>query len=149
VARRADRRRPLSGLRIDELPWSEAELAEIAERLAPVLEAGGVALGAFAGDRLVGAAVLGGERFGSRLELAFLYVDAAARGRGAATALLDEVCRRARARGAAQLYVSASDTESSIGFYLDRGWRPADPPEAALAAGYPPSDIGLTLDLMP
>ena len=55
----------------------EAAIAGDKERLAPKLAAGGVLLGAFDGDRLVGVAVLGGEFLGTRanqLGLAFLYV---------------------------------------------------------------------------
>ena len=134
-----------------ELPgWTDGELAAAVERLAPKLASGGIALGALEGERLLGVAVLGGEWIGPRadqLELAFLYVDAARRGAGIASALLDEIGRRARARGAAALYVSASDTESSIRFYLGRGWRPAAWVDAALAATYEPTDIALTLGL--
>jgi predicted GNAT superfamily acetyltransferase len=59
-----------------EIPtWDEAETAEAKERLAPKLAAGGVLLGAFDGERLVGVGVLGGELIGIRsnqVELAFL-----------------------------------------------------------------------------
>ena len=125
-----------------ELPtWDEAELAAARERLAPMLAAGGVLLGAFEGERLAGVAVLGGA------ELAFLHVDRAHRGRGIARALLDEVCSRARDRGAEELLVSASDTDSSIRFYLGYGCRLAAEVDAELAALMPATDIQLTLDL--
>lgn len=125
-----------------ELPgWDEAELARLTARLAGLLEAGRVVLGAFEGDELVGAAALAGA------ELAFLYVSRSHRGRGVAKRLLDDVAARARARGAARLVVSASDTESSIRFYLGRGFRPLSPPDPDLAAGNPATDIQLVLDL--
>jgi ribosomal protein S18 acetylase RimI-like enzyme len=134
-----------------EIPtWDEAAVAEATARLAPKLAAGGVLLGAFDGDRLVGVAVLGGERIGTRanrLELAFLHVNAGDRRRGVARKLADELCRRARGRGAEQLYVSASDTESAIRFYLRHGWRPAEHVEPAIVAENAPTDIQLVLDL--
>jgi GNAT superfamily N-acetyltransferase len=77
-----------------ELPgWDEAELARLTARLAGLLEAGRVVLGAFEGDELVGAAALAGA------ELAFLYVSRSHRGRGVAKRLLDDVALRA-GRGA-------------------------------------------------
>jgi hypothetical protein len=44
--------------------WSNRMVAEAKEVLAPKLASGGVLLGALDGDRLVGVAVLGGERIG-------------------------------------------------------------------------------------
>ncbi len=81
------------------------------------------------------------------LEVAFLHVSRPYRRRGIATALLDELSRRARGRGARQLYVSASDTESAIAFYLRHGWRPAEEVDPAIAAENEPTDIALTLGL--
>jgi ribosomal protein S18 acetylase RimI-like enzyme len=129
--------------------WDDAVLAAVKERLAAKLAAGGVLLGALDGERLVGGAVLGGERLGIRsqqLEVAFLYVSDGYRRRGIATALLDEVCRRAHERGAEELSISASDTGASIGFYLRYGCRPAERAEGELA-GAEPTDIALTLAL--
>jgi hypothetical protein len=59
---------------------------------------------------------------------------------------MDELCRRARGRGAEQLYISASDTESAVGFYLGYGCRPAERVDPELFA-LEPTDIHLTLDL--
>jgi len=129
--------------------WSDAMVAELKEMLAPKLAAGGVLLGALDDERLVGAAVLGGERIGRRsdqLQMAFLYVSNGYRRRGVARALMDEVCRRARERGARRLYISAAETESAVGFYLDYGCRLAESVDPALFA-LEPTDIHLTLDL--
>jgi GNAT superfamily N-acetyltransferase len=130
-------------------PWSDAMVAEAKEMLAPKLAAGGVLLGALDGDQLVAVAVLGGERIGSRadqLQMAFLYVSDGYRRRGIARGLMDEVCRRARDRGARQVYISAAETESAVGFYLDYGCRLAEHVDPELFA-LEPSDIHLTLDL--
>src|SRR5712691_845137 len=79
-----------------EIPtWSDAMVVEAKEMLAPKLAAGGALLGAFAGDKLVGVAVLGGEFIGveaNQLQMAFLYVSNGYRRRGIAKALMDEVC---------------------------------------------------------
>jgi ribosomal protein S18 acetylase RimI-like enzyme len=134
---------------IDIPTWPEAMLAEMRERLAEKLAAGGVLVGALDGDRLVGAAVLGGKRLGAlgnQLEVAFLYVSNGYRRQGLARRLLDDLARRARARGASQLYISASETDSAIGFYLDYGCEPAEEIDPELFA-LEPKDIHLTFDL--
>lgn len=78
--------------------------------------------------------------------MAFLYVSNGYRRPGLAAELMDELCRRARERGAEQLYVSASDTESAIGCYLSYGWRLGEQVDPELAA-LEPTDIHLTLEL--
>jgi ribosomal protein S18 acetylase RimI-like enzyme len=134
-----------------EIPaWNDGEIAHMKARLARKLAGGGVLLGALDGDELVGAAVLGGELVGvspNQLELAFLYVDNNHRGRRIGAALLDEVCRIAQGRGARGLCISASDTESAIGFYLKHGSRLARQIDLGIAAENEPTDIQLTLDL--
>ena len=113
-----------------EIPrWSEEMVAEATEMLAPKLAAGGVLLGAFAGDTLVGVAVLGGDFIGAQsnqLQLVFLYVSNSFRRRGIARQLMDEVCLCARSRGAKQLYISATETESAVGFYFRYGCQLAE-----------------------
>jgi GNAT superfamily N-acetyltransferase len=129
--------------------WSEAELAETTTRLAGKLAEGGVAYATLDDARLVGLAVLGGERLGvagDQLELAFLHVDRGHRRRGIARALLGRACDEARARGASQLYISASDTDAAIDFYLGVGCVLADRLDPALFAQWP-DDIHLTLGL--
>ena len=133
-----------------EIPsWTEAMVTEAQEMLAPKLEAGGALLGALEGDRLVGAAVLGGELIGpqsDQLQMAFLYVSNGYRRRGLARALMDEVSRQARERGARQLYISSAETESAVVFYLDYRCRLAETVDPALFE-LEPTDIHLTLDL--
>jgi ribosomal protein S18 acetylase RimI-like enzyme len=133
-----------------EIPtWTDAMVVEAKEMLAPKLAAGGALLGAFAGDTLVGVAVLGGELIGveaNQLQMAFLYVSNGYRRRGIANALMDEVCLRARQKGAKQLYISATETESALGFYFRYGCRLAESVEPALYE-LEPADIHLTLDL--
>ena len=105
-----------------EIPaWSEAMIADAVAMLEPKLRSGGILLGAVEGDRLVGVAVLDGEFIGERrdqLQMAFLYVSNGYRRRGIARLLMDDVCVHARRMGARQLYISAAETESAVGFYL-------------------------------
>jgi ribosomal protein S18 acetylase RimI-like enzyme len=133
-----------------EIPsWTDAELAETVARLERALASGGVLLGVEDGERLVAAAVLGGRWLSGaahRVELEFLHVSSTHRRRGLAGMLFDEVCRRARERGASELYVSSSDVEHAVRFYLARGCEPTDRPDPAVVARWP-TDIQLTLAL--
>jgi ribosomal protein S18 acetylase RimI-like enzyme len=132
-----------------EVPtWGE-ELERAKELLRWKLAGGGALLGIEDEGRLVAVAALGGRFLGERghqLELAFLYVSNGYRRRGLARSLMDECARRARERGAEQLYVSASDMDSAIGFYLAYGCRLADRVDPGLYA-LEPDDIHLVLDL--
>jgi ribosomal protein S18 acetylase RimI-like enzyme len=53
-----------------------------------------------------------------------LHVSRQARRQGVARRLTDEVVRLAREGGARELYVSATPSESAVGFYLRQGFRP-------------------------
>ncbi|MDQ3865797.1 MAG: GNAT family N-acetyltransferase [Actinomycetota bacterium] len=130
--------------------WDDAAFQRMTARLQPKLAAGGALLGAFMRTELVGAAVLAGEFLCERanqLELAFLYVDRRHRGRGVGTNLLGALSELARTRGADELYISASDTEPAIDFYLRHGCILARYVVAAIRAENEPTDIALTLDL--
>ena len=133
-----------------EIPtWSDAMVEDAVEMLEPKLREGGVMLGAVDGDRLVGVAVLAGSFIGEerdQLQLAFLYVSNAYRRRGIARRLLDEVCVHARRKGVRQLYISATETESALGFYVGYGCRLAERVDEELYR-LEPLDIHLTLDL--
>jgi predicted N-acetyltransferase YhbS len=133
-----------------EIPtWTEGMVAEAVEMLEPKLRDGGVLLGAFDNDRIVGVAVLAGAVIGEardQLQMAFLYVSNGYRRRGIAKRLMDEVCVRARLKGARQLYISATETESAVGFYFASGCRLAQQVDRTLYL-LEPLDIHLTLDL--
>jgi GNAT superfamily N-acetyltransferase len=102
-------------------------VAELISTWQPVIDSGGVLLGAFDGDTLAGIGLLGPEPEPSILQVGLLYVDRANRRRGVAGALLKEMERLARQRPADALYVSSSPTESAVGFYLAHGFRPTQP----------------------
>ncbi len=102
-------------------------------------------IGAFEDGQLAGTALLGGEVAAGVRQVALLYVSRPHRGRGVATALMDEMERLARAEHAHTLYVSSVPTGSAVGFYLSRGFRPTDPLPEPFAKE--PDDIHMLLHL--
>jgi ribosomal protein S18 acetylase RimI-like enzyme len=118
-------------------------------QLEPKLTHGGVFIGAFDGELLLGLGILGG-RFlgpsGNQLEVAFLHVSRGYRRQGIARRLMDELADRARRRGAEELYISATESESAVGFYLSYGCRLAERVDPELYR-LEPQDIHFTLKL--
>ncbi len=86
--------------------------------------AGGVAFGAFAGDRLVGFIALQYRLAEDVALLAALWVSRELRRQGVAAALTRQVVRAAEESGATAIYVSGAPTESAQGFYRSQGFRP-------------------------
>ena len=107
---------------------------------------GGVLLGAFEGDELLGIAIVDPGFEPDLAWLEFLHVSRPHRRRGAAGALWAEAARLARDGGASTMYVSATPTGSAVGFYLRQGCRLADPVHPALFAAEP-DDIHLVYAL--
>jgi ribosomal protein S18 acetylase RimI-like enzyme len=85
-----------------------------------------VVLGAFDGDRLVGMGSIRYRLAGDTAQLTTLHVSRDCRRRGIARLLTEEIIRLARESGAADLYVSATPSESAVGFYLRLGFTPTD-----------------------
>jgi len=139
TARPAAHRRP-------PRPWAEWE-PKVRRWQAFVLD-GGVAVGAFEADRLVGVAVLRRGLEPGVDELAALFVDRDWRRRGVATALVESVMTIARDGGARVLYVSSAESDSAVGFYLSQGFRPLAEPNAELWEREP-LDIHMARDLGP
>ena len=132
-------------------PWSttgdhEHSVPALVESWRPILERGGALLGAFEGDTLAGFAIYRPRLAADVANLAALYVDREHRRRGVASRLAAEVVRRARADGARRLYVSATPSDSAIGFYRRHGFEPTDRPHPALFAREP-DDIHMLLEL--
>jgi len=105
-----------------------------------------VFLGAFVKDRLVGLAAWRPRLTDTMSELAFLHVDCNHRRQGVASALCDEVDRLAIAGGLPAMYVSATESESAVGFYQSRGFRPTATPHPELLAKEP-DDIHMVRQL--
>jgi len=110
------------------------------EEWKPLLDAGGVLLGALDGKTLAGIAILRPDLSEGVAQLAALYVDRKYRRQGVASELVAEVEGLAREGGAARLYVSAIPSESAVGFYLERGFSPTEDVNGALFA-LEPDDI--------
>jgi ribosomal protein S18 acetylase RimI-like enzyme len=107
---------------------------------------GGLLLGALDADRTAGLAIVDPTFEPPMAWLAFLHVSRPYRGRGVAQALWDAAAHLAVERGAESIYVSATPTESAIGFYLRQGCQLARPVHADLFAAEP-EDIHLICSL--
>lgn len=111
-----------------------------------ILDAGGVVLGATDGNRLVGVATLVPRLTTTWAQLHYLHVSRPYRRQGVARQLVTEVIRRARESGAEALYVSATPSQSAVGFYRSMGFVPVAEPHPRLFA-LEPEDIHMSLPL--
>ena len=110
------------------------------------LDQGGVMLGSFKDDLLVGVAVVRTRLREDMAQLAFLHVSRKFRRHGIARKLLEGAADIARSAGVHHMYVSAVPSESALGFYLAQGCRLAESVDPELYA-LEPEDIHLILDL--
>jgi ribosomal protein S18 acetylase RimI-like enzyme len=124
------------GAELEERPgdWSarawftegEGEHSVAAQRKAceHYLDAGGTALGAFDGERLVGIGIVVPDVRPCVAQLAYLHVSDGYRGRGIGVRLNDDLERVAREAGATELVVSATPSDNTVRFYRGRGFEP-------------------------
>jgi GNAT superfamily N-acetyltransferase len=112
----------------------------------PHVERGALLFVAHDGDVPVGGAVVDPAYDPPLGWLVWLHVTSAHRGTGVGTALWAEAVGACRAGGATTMYVSATPTGPTVGFYLARGCRLADPPRPELFEPEP-DDIHLVCDL--
>jgi GNAT superfamily N-acetyltransferase len=96
------------------------------------VDAGGVGLGAFAGDRLVGIGVVVPHLRPGIAQLAYLMVSAPSRATGIGSRLCEQLDEIARAGGDSDMVVTATPTENTVRFYLGRGFQPMAEPLAEL-----------------
>jgi diamine N-acetyltransferase len=133
-----------------EIPgWRPNAVEKETAALFECFDRGGTFLGLFDGDELVGIGVLDSARVGrahDQMQLTYLYVSRAYRGRGVGTQLFDAAASIAREAGASALYVSATPTENTVDFYLGRGCVLAREPDPRLLAAEP-DDIHLIYPL--
>ena len=92
------------------------------------LDAGGIALGAFADGQLVGIGVLTLHIRPGIAQLAFLHVSNAHRARGVGGHLSDELERLAGEHGDTTIVVSATPSLNTVRFYRRRGYEPVAEP---------------------
>jgi predicted N-acetyltransferase YhbS len=135
--------------RHDVKGWPSGEPEKYGPILLDCFDHGGTFYGAFEAGTLVGAAALEGRfigRRGDRLQLKFLHVARSHRGTGLGGRLFAKLVEVARQLGARQLYISATTSENTVRFYLNRGCRPTDEIDAALFA-IEPEDLHLEFDV--
>jgi GNAT superfamily N-acetyltransferase len=111
-------------------PEGEGEHSVAHQRAAceSYLAAGGIALGAFAGERLVGIGIVAPHVRPGVAQLAYLHVDARHRAQGVGGHLARELERVARELGDTTMVVSATPSENTVRFYLGRGFAPMAEP---------------------
>jgi GNAT superfamily N-acetyltransferase len=92
------------------------------------LDRGGVVVGAFLRDRLVGVGAVVPHLRPGIAQLAFLHVSAPFRATGIGTRLSERLEQIARLAGAAAMVVSATPSENTVRFYLGHGFAPMAEP---------------------
>lgn len=132
--------------------WSangpEHSVSAMVEFLSPMLDDGAMLWGAFDGESLAGVMVYRPHLTETMAQLVFLHVSNGYRRQGIASRLTAECIRLAQADGAKQLYVSATPSESAVGFYKSQGFRLVDKPHPELYR-LEPEDIHMIKTLYP
>jgi ribosomal protein S18 acetylase RimI-like enzyme len=114
-------------------PWhregdGEHSVAHQVEECERWTAAGGVALGAFDGERLVGMGIVVPHVRPGIAQLAFLHVSDGFRDRGIGRHLSDELDAIACAAGDTTMVVSATPSANTVDFYRRRGYAPTASP---------------------
>lgn len=125
--------------------WPPGEAAKYTPLLEECYDQGGWFYGFFDTGQLIGVAVLENQFIGKnkdQLQLKFLHVSYAYRSQGWGRRLFQLSQQEARQRGASQLYISATPSEHTIGFYLSLGCQVTSEPDPELFA-LEPEDIHL------
>ena len=134
----------------DDAGWVDGEgehsFGRMIRNAREVLARGGTAFGAFDGSQLAGIAIYRPRLTKTVGQLALLHVSNGRRRQGIASRLFDEVLSLARNDGAERLYVSATPSESAVGFYRSQGFAPTATPHPELLAEEP-DDIHMILTL--
>jgi ribosomal protein S18 acetylase RimI-like enzyme len=124
-------------------PWSADGLRANIKAWRPILDRGGVMLGAFVDGALVGFAIYRPHLSPGTAELAGLYVSNDYRRRGIGSALTREIMGLAKADDAQMLYVSSAPTAPTVEFYRSHGFELAQEPNQELYE-LEPEDIHMT-----
>jgi GNAT superfamily N-acetyltransferase len=134
---------------IDAPRWGEPgenPLERLIDEWRALVDGGGVLLGAFDGDRLVGIAIFDSSFDTEPARFAVLHVSRSHRRSGVGRELTARIVGLAKATGAERLYVSATPTRGTVDFYMSQGFTPLAEPNAALLA-LEPDDIHLAMTL--
>jgi predicted N-acetyltransferase YhbS len=125
--------------------WPAGEAKLYTPLLLDCFDRGGYFCGAFGGDTLTGVAILESRFIGTRgdqLQLKFLHVGRPYRRTGLGKTLFESTAQRAEEMGAKKLYISATPSENTIGFYTRLGCTLTGEIDAELFA-LEPEDIHL------
>lgn len=127
---------------IDVPPWDREGIGEhsvgaLIEHFRPLVAGGADVLGAFDQDEFLGLAIVDDQFEVGMAWLALLHVSREHRQRGVASALWSAAEQIAIDAGATSMYVSATPSDSAVGFYLSRGCRLALPPHPDLLTEEP------------
>jgi len=131
--------------RFDMRGWPPGEAAASTRLLEDCHDHGGWFYGLFVDDRLIGVAVLEARFIGQsqdQLQLKFLHVSNGYRDQGLGRRLFNLAADEASRRGARRLYISATPSQHTIGFYLGLGCAVTAEPDPDLFA-LEPEDIHL------
>jgi ribosomal protein S18 acetylase RimI-like enzyme len=107
---------------------------------------GAISVGAFDDETLAAIGVLTPEIRPALAQLAYLHVSAAYRRRGIGSAITRQLLEHARAQGSKWVYVSATPSESAVGFYKSFGFDLVEEPLPELHE-LEPDDIHMILEL--
>ena len=123
------------GARLEEVPgdwsappWTQGELEHSVSaqhrELVRWAEAGGIAVGAFIDNRLVGIGVLVPHIRPRVAQLAYVQVSNGYRGVGIGASISDQLEEAAVGAGCTEMVVSATPSVKTVGFYMKRGFEP-------------------------
>ena len=129
--------------------WPPGEAEHYTPHLEECFRNDGVFKAAFESERIVGVMILETRFIGhpaDQLQLVFLHVGRSQRGTGLGRKLFELAAAEARARGARRLYISATPSRNTLGFYQHLGCRVADEVDPGLFK-LEPEDIHLEYEL--
>ncbi|MCB2291546.1 GNAT family N-acetyltransferase [Clostridium sp. CS001] len=104
--------------------WSSDEYEYLVNCLRNTIDTGGVVLGAFNNNILVGFVSVESQLFGLQkeyLQLSSIHTSYESRGMGIGKNLFSLVCKKAKEMGAQKLYISAHSSQESQAFYKTLG----------------------------
>ncbi|MHA2227175.1 MAG: GNAT family N-acetyltransferase [Candidatus Hodarchaeales archaeon] len=130
--------------------WNEEQIQKHSDSLLRIFNRGGYLLGAFDNSKVAGIIVLDNEfigRHSDQLNLAGLWISKQYRRKGVGKTLVELVKNKAREMGAKKLYVSATPSQNTVIFYLNRGFKLAEEINEYLFE-LEPEDIHMELSLI-
>ena len=100
--------------------WDDERKQNEVENFICCIESGGVVLGAYADNILIGFSCIKNQSFGRQnnyIRLEMLHVSFGFRNKGIGRQLFTQICESARMLGAKKLYITAHSSEESQAFY--------------------------------